>query len=103
MSKQIKTTFWLFGFTVLSISLHNLVSAALEVEEMLFFLLTFIFALAFIISLFYNIWSYTLTKKPKDVYQLGWLGLLGLLGLLPGFNFGLFGFFGFFGFWGLKK
>ena len=103
MSKEVKTTFWLFGLVVLAIGLHNFLISAFQFDEQFFFILTFIFALAFVISLLYDVWIYSLNKKPKDMWFLGWLGLLGLLGLLPGFSFGLFGFFGFFGFWGLKR
>jgi len=103
MDKQIETTYALFGLTILSVVLHNLISAIFASEEVILFLLTFGFLAGFVFSLLYNILSYSKKGKPKDLWKLGWLGLIGLLGLLPNFSIGFYGFFGFFGFFGIKK
>ncbi|MFC1905818.1 hypothetical protein ACFLXL_03320 [Chloroflexota bacterium] len=87
---------------MLSVILHNILSVALGTEEAVFFILTFVFIIGFVVSVLYCTVSYIRKGEPADLWKLGWLGLLGLLGLMPQFTFGLFGFFGFFGFFGAR-
>jgi len=101
MEKQTKRNYILFGLTILSIVLHNAIYGVSKIEEPVFFVLTFIFALGFVISVVQNTINYIRKGKPRDLWKLGWIGLFGLLGL--GGSTGLFGFFGFFGFFGAKK
>ena len=98
MTKQTKITYILIGLSTLFVILHNAFYGFFKIEEPVFFTLTFIFAISFIISVIYNTISYFRKGEPKDLWKLGFLGLLGLLGLIttPGF-YGFFGFFGFFG------
>jgi len=103
MGKQTKISFLLLGLAVLSAVLHNAVFGLFGVEEPVFFSLTLLLFLGFLVSLSYNIITYIRKGKPKDLWKLGWLGLLGLVGLLPGFGPGFYGLYGFFGFFGLRK
>jgi len=103
MEKQTKLSYYLLASSIISSVLHNVVYGLFGVEEAIFFSLTLLLALAFIISIFYNIFTYIKNGKPKDLWKLGWLGLLGLIGFLPNFGPGFYGFYGFFGFFGLKK
>ncbi|MCX6759385.1 MAG: hypothetical protein NT012_02380 [Candidatus Nealsonbacteria bacterium] len=100
MEKQTKITYLLFGLTILSVILHNAISAFFEIEEPVFFILALVFALGFAISVIYNLISYIKKGEPKDLWKLGFLGLFGLCGLIG--SLGLYGFFGFFGFFGAK-
>ncbi len=95
---SIKTIYSLFGLTILSVILHNVISAYSGTEEAVFFILTFVFLIAFVTSILWSTASYIRKGEPKDLWKLGFLGLFGLVGLVasPGF-FGLFGLFGFFG------
>lgn len=103
MEKQTKTTYTLFGLTIISIIVHNLIYGLFELEEPVFFLLTFFFLFGFIVSVLYNAFIYIKRREPQDLWKLGFLGLFGLIGLIPGFDCGFFGFLGFFGFFGAKK
>jgi hypothetical membrane protein len=98
MEKQTKITYVLFGLSILSVILHNAISAYFQTEEPVFFVLTFAFLLSFVISVIYSTISYIRKGEPKDLWKLGFLGLFGLVGLVasPGF-YGLFGLCGFFG------
>lgn len=95
MEKQTKITYILFGSAILSIILHNAIYGIFKIEEPVFFTLTFVFFLLFVISVIYNTISYFKKGTPKDLWKLGFLSLFGLFGLVasPGF----YGFFGFFG------
>ena len=101
---SIKKIYLLFGLSILSVILHNAFYAFFKTEEAAFFILTFVFAIAFVVSVIYSTISYFRKGEPKDLWKLGFLGLLGLLGLVatPGF-YGFFGFFGFFGAKGWKR
>ena len=55
MKKQIKISLILFASIIVSIILHNLISALLNFEEPVFFILSLIFILAFVTSLVYLI------------------------------------------------
>ena len=70
MKKQTKITFILLGLAVLSAILHNAVFAIFEIEEPVFFILTLLFALAFVVSVFWNLILILRDmlgkKKPKD-------------------------------------
>ena len=98
MEKQTKIIYILVGLSILSVILHNAFYGLFKIEEPVFFVLTFVFAISFVISVIYSTISYFRKGEPKDLWKLGFLGLLGLLGLIatPGF-YGLFGFLGFFG------
>jgi len=98
MEKQTKIIYILVGLSILSVILHNAFYGLFEIEEPVFFILTFVFAISFVISVIYSTISYFRKGEPKDLWKLGFLGLLGLLGLVatPGF-YGFFGFLGFFG------
>jgi hypothetical protein len=88
------------GLAIFSAILHNIFSVIFDVEEPVFFTLTILMFLSFILAVIYNVFTYFFKGQPRDIWQLGWLGLFGLLGLItPGF----YGFYGFFGFFGLKK
>lgn len=100
MTKQIKITYVLFGLSILSVILHNAISAYFKIEEPVFFVLIFVFLLSFVISVIYSTISYIKKGEPKDLWKLGWIGVFGLLGLVG--SAGLYGFFGFFGFFGAK-
>ena len=104
MEKQTKITYILFGLSVISVVLHNAISAYFKIEEPVFFILTFAFLLSFVISVIYNTISYFKKGEPRDLWKIGFLGLFGLIGLIasPGF-YGLFGLFGFFGAKGWKR
>ncbi|HUV71446.1 MAG TPA: hypothetical protein VMW25_00410 [Clostridia bacterium] len=58
MKKPAKIIFLLFGLTLLSVVLHNAISALFKIEEPVFFLLTFVFALGFVIAFIYNVIAY---------------------------------------------
>lgn len=103
MEKQTRITYLLLGLAVLLSVLHNLVYALFGVEEPVFFSLTLLSFLGFLVSIGYNIFTYIRRGKPKDLWKVGWLGLLGLVGLLPNFGSGFYGLYGFFAFFGLKK
>jgi len=98
MTKQTKIIYTLFGLSILSVVLHNAISAYFKIEEPVFFILTFAFLLSFVISVIYSTISYFRKGEPRDLWKIGFLGLFGLIGLIasPGF-YGLFGLFGFFG------
>lgn len=98
---SIKTIYLLFGLSTLSIILHNAISAYFKIEEPVFFILTFVFFLSFVISVIYSTVSCIKKGEPRDLWKLGWIGLFGLLGLAG--SPGLYGFFGFFGFLGAKR
>jgi len=100
----IKKIYLLFGLSILSVILHNAISAYFKIEEPVFFILTFAFLLSFVISVIYNTISYIKKGEPRDLWKIGFLGLFGLIGLIasPGF-YGLFGLFGFFGARSWKK
>ncbi len=66
MKKQTKITFILLGLTVLSTILHNVFYAIFEVEEPVFFILTLLFALGFVVSVFWSLILMLRKKKPKD-------------------------------------
>ena len=104
MTKQTKITYVLFGLSILSVILHNAISAYFKIEEPIFFVLTFTFLLSFVISVIYYTVSYVKKGEPKDLWKIGFLGLFGLIGLIasPGF-YGLFGLLGFFGARSWKK
>jgi len=100
MEKQTQVPFWLLGIAIFSAILHNAFSAIFALEEPVFFILTLLLFLAFIVAVIYNVLTYFNKGTPKDIWKMGWLGLFGLLGLMaPGF----YGFYGFFSFFGLKK
>ena len=102
MTKRIMLCYILIVLSAVSAILHNVLSAALNTEEAVFFILTLVFTFGFVASVLYNTISYIRKGEPADLWKLGWIGLLGLLGLVPQFTFGLFGFFGFFGFFGAR-
>lgn len=95
---SVKTTYLLFGLSILSVILHNAISAYFKIEEPVFFIFTFAFLLSFVISVICNTISYIKKGEPRDLWKIGFLGLFGLIGLVasPGF-YGLFGLFGFLG------
>ncbi len=98
MEKQTKIIYLLFGLSILSVVLHNAFYGLFQIEEPVFFILTFVFTLGFIISVIYNTITHVKRGEPEDLWKLGWLGLFGLIGFFtsPGF-YGLFGLLGFFG------
>lgn len=102
MEKQTKRSYQLLIAAVISSFLHNAIFGLFAIEEPIFFSLTLLLFLAFMVSLFYNIYTYKTKGKPKDLWQLGWLGLLGLVGFWPRFGPRFYGLYGFFGFFGLK-
>ena len=65
MKKPIKLSLIFFGAAVISTLLHNLISGLIEKEEPVFFILTFVFLLATIISVFYSIIKSFTKKKEK--------------------------------------
>ena len=101
MEKQVKIIYILIGLTILSVILHNAFYGLFKIEEPVFFISTFIFAISFVVSVIYSTISYFKKGKPRDLWKLGFLGLLGLLGLVA--TPGLYGFFGFFGFFGARS
>ena len=103
MEKQTKITYWFLAGGVISSIIHNLVYALFNFEEPVFFFISLLAFLGFLLSIPFNIVTYKLKGKPKDLWKLGWLGLIGLLGFLPWFGYGFYGFYGFFGFFGLRK
>jgi hypothetical protein len=103
MEKQTKLSYQLVAAFFILAVLHNLVYGLLGMEEPFFFTLSLLSFLGFILSLFYNIFTYLKKGIPQDIWKLGWLGLLGLVGLLPRFGSEFYGLYGFFAFFGLKK
>jgi len=104
MEKQVKIIYILVGLSILSVILHNVIYGLFKTEEPVFFILTFVFTISFVVSVIYSTISYFKKGKPRDLWKLGFLGLLGLFGLvaIPGF-YGFFAFFGFFGARSWKK
>jgi len=103
MKKAIKITYLLFASTIISIILHNAIFGVFQIEEAFFFILSLLLALAFLLSVLYNLYTYIRHRKPKDIWKLGFIGLFALIAVIPGFPYSLFGFFAFFAFFGLKK
>ncbi len=64
MKKFVKYNYWILAFAIASVILHNVISALLKTEEPVFFMLTFVFLAAFIVSLVYNI-IYLQAKRKK--------------------------------------
>jgi len=94
---SIKSIYLLFGLSILCAILHNFLSVSFE-NESVFFILTFIFLLFFVISVIYNTISYFKRGEPRDLWKVGFLGLFGIIGLITNSGFyGLFGLLGFFG------
>ncbi len=81
LKKSIFRSYLLVTLTFSCFVLHNVFYALLEIEEPVFFSLTFIFFLAFIISLVFNL----IKDKPKDLWKLAGIGFFSLLA--PVFNF----------------
>jgi len=102
MTKRIILCYVLVVLSALSAVLHNILSAAQNGEDILFFVLTLLFTVGFVASVLYCTISYIRKGEPADLWKLGWIGMLGLLGLIPQLTPGLFGFFGFFGFFGAR-
>jgi len=94
MKWQTKLSYLFFLLTVLSILFHNVFFGFFEKEEVVFFFLTFLFLIGFVISVVYNLITYSKRGQPEDLWKLGWLGIFGLIGLFLNLNFGFFGFFG---------
>lgn len=65
MAKQIKISFLLLGLAVFFSVLHNMVYALFGVEEPVFFSLTLLLFLAFVVSIPYNIFVCIRRKKTK--------------------------------------
>ena len=101
MEKQVKIIYILVGLSILSVILHNAIYGLFKTEEPVFFVLTFVFAISFVVSVIYSTIFYFRKGEPKDLWKLGFLGLFGLIGLIT--SPGLYGFFGFFGFFGAKR
>lgn len=66
MKKPIKLSLIFFALTIVSAILHNLVSGWIGKEEPVFFILTFVFLLAMIISVFYGIIKGFTKKEDKN-------------------------------------
>jgi len=64
VAKQIKISFLLLGLAVLFSVSHNMVYALFGIEEPVFFSLTLLLFLAFVVSIPYNIFTYI--RKGKD-------------------------------------
>jgi len=103
VEKQTGISYLLLILALAAAFLHNAVYGLFLIEEPVFFSLTLLFFLAFVVSVGYNVYLYSQKGQPKDLWKLGWLGILGLVGFLPGFGPNFFGLYGFFGFFGLKK
>ena len=82
MEKQTKIIYILVGLSILSVILHNAFYGLFKIEEAVFFILTFVFAISFVVFVIYSTISYLRKGEPKDLWKLGFLGLLGLLGLV---------------------
>lgn len=102
VEKQTGISYLLLVLALAAGFLHNAVYGLFLVEEPIFFSLTLLLALVFIISIGYNTYTHIRKGKPKDLWRLGWLGIMGLVGFLPSFGPGFFGLYGFFAFFGLK-
>ena len=92
MTKAVKNSYIFLIGSVLSMIMHNFIAAIFHFEDAIFFLLTFILFLAFIISIIYNLVTYILKRQPKDIWQLGWLGLFSFFFFGIGFCQAGFGF-----------
>ncbi|MBU3957147.1 hypothetical protein KKI19_02640 [Patescibacteria group bacterium] len=64
MRKQIKISLFLLGGAVLSSILHNAVYGLFGVEEPVFFSLILLLALAFVVSIGYNFFTFLQKKRP---------------------------------------
>lgn len=62
MSKYIKKPLIFLGAAVVSVILHNLIYGLFEFEEPVFFMLAFIFAFGFVITVIYNLIKYLKTR-----------------------------------------
>lgn len=103
MTKRIKYLYFSFLSSLVSIIVHNLTSVFIGKEEWLFFCLAILFAVAFLVLLFYTTMEFIITKEPSDLWKAGFLGFFGLIGLIPGFGPSFFGFFCFFGLIGTRE
>jgi len=54
MKKQTKISYLLFGLTAFSFILHNAIFAVFKIEEPVFFILTFLFGLGWVILIIRN-------------------------------------------------
>ncbi|GBE16451.1 hypothetical protein BMS3Abin15_00267 [bacterium BMS3Abin15] len=64
MKKRTKISFWLLGLFVASTITHNIIYGVFKFEEPIFFILSLIFALGFMILFAYNIVIYL-----KEVFE----------------------------------
>jgi len=55
MKKYVKNAYIFLALAIASVILHNVISVLAKREEGIFFTLTFVFLIVFIISLIYNI------------------------------------------------
>ncbi len=103
MEKQTKISYWfLFGGIGGSV-VHNFVYGLFKIEEPIFFFISIFSFIAFLVSLIFNLITYKLKGRPKDLWCLSWIGLFGLLGFLKSFGPRFFGLYAFFAFFGFKK
>jgi len=66
MKKQIKISFLLIGLSTLSAILHNVFYGLFKFEEPVFFTLTFVFFLGFIVSITYNVIMYIRKMNVRE-------------------------------------
>lgn len=101
MKKGVFFIYFYLGLAALSLIYHNLIFAFGNKKESLFFILTIVSLVVFVLLLVYNTLFFVYKGQPADLWKLGFLGLIGLLGFWG--DLGLFGFFGFFGFFGTRR
>ena len=103
LSKETRLLITLIITSVLGVILHNVGSIALNQAERMFYLVTFISVVGFIIIFLKALYEYHTKGSPNDLWIIGYAGFLGFLGPLPQTEVALFGFFGFFGLFSLKQ
>lgn len=102
MTKELKSVYITFLFSIISIIAHNYLYFKLGKEEGVFFVLSFLSLVAFVFAIIATLTKIVSEKKTDDLWLIGFLGFLGFLGLIPEIGVVFFGFFGFFFFFLLK-
>lgn len=102
MTKEIKAIYLTFLLSVFSSITHNYLYFALGKEEGVFFILSILSFIAFVLAIINSVTKLVTEEKANDLWKIGFLSLIGFLGFVPQIGMVFFGFFGFLLFFSLK-